>query len=78
MDFTDPKWKGRIGWAPTHGEWQMILLIAIRIEEGEEAARSWSALFRPLPTARWMWASSTTIMKPIDNKPFAVPRNGSF
>jgi iron(III) transport system substrate-binding protein len=40
MDFTDPKWKGRIGWAPTHGEWQMLLM-AIRIEEGEEAARSW-------------------------------------
>jgi iron(III) transport system substrate-binding protein len=40
MDFTDPKWKGRIGWAPTHGEWQ-ILLMAIRIEEGEEAARRW-------------------------------------
>jgi iron(III) transport system substrate-binding protein len=40
MDFTDPKWKDRIGWAPTHGEWQ-ILLMAIRIEEGEEAARRW-------------------------------------
>jgi iron(III) transport system substrate-binding protein len=40
MDFTDPKWKGRIGWAPTHGEWQ-ILLMAIRIVEGEEAARRW-------------------------------------
>lgn len=40
MDFTDPKWRGRIGWAPTHGEWQ-ILLMAIRIEEGEEAARRW-------------------------------------
>jgi iron(III) transport system substrate-binding protein len=40
MDFTDPKWKGRIGWAPTHGEWQ-ILLMAMRIEEGEEAARRW-------------------------------------
>ena len=40
MDFTDPKWKGRIGWAPTHGEWQ-ILLMAIRTEEGEEAARRW-------------------------------------
>lgn len=40
MDFTDPKWKGRIGWAPTHGEWQ-ITPMAIRIEKGEEAARSW-------------------------------------
>ena len=40
MDFTDPKWKGRIGWAPTHGEWQ-ITPMAIRIEKGEDAARSW-------------------------------------
>ena len=40
MDFTDPKWKGRIGWAPTHGEWQ-ITPMAIRIEKGEDAARRW-------------------------------------
>ncbi|MDA0265025.1 MAG: iron ABC transporter substrate-binding protein [Chloroflexi bacterium] len=40
MDFTDSKWKGRIGWAPTHSEWQ-ILLMAIRLEKGEEAARQW-------------------------------------
>ena len=40
MDFTDPKWKGRIGWAPTHGEWQ-ILVTAIRLTKGEEAARRW-------------------------------------
>lgn len=40
MDFTDPKWQGRIGWAPTHGEWQ-ILVMAIRIVEGEDAARRW-------------------------------------
>ncbi|WP_243123792.1 iron ABC transporter substrate-binding protein [Thermaerobacter sp. FW80] len=40
MDLTDPKWKGRFGWAPTHGEWQ-ILVTAIRLTEGEEAARQW-------------------------------------
>jgi len=40
MDFTDPKWRDRIGWAPTHGEWQ-ISLMAIRLLKGEEAARSW-------------------------------------
>ena len=40
LDFTDSKWKGRIGWAPSHGEWQ-ITLMAIRLERGEEAARQW-------------------------------------
>lgn len=40
MDFTDSKWRGRIGWAPTHGEWQ-ISLTAIRLLRGEEAARQW-------------------------------------
>ncbi|HEU0022456.1 MAG TPA: iron ABC transporter substrate-binding protein [Dehalococcoidia bacterium] len=40
MDFTDPKWKDRIGWAPTHGEWQ-ITLTAIRLLKGEDAAGSW-------------------------------------
>ncbi|MDA0734610.1 MAG: iron ABC transporter substrate-binding protein [Chloroflexi bacterium] len=40
MDFTDPKWKDRIGWAPTHGEWQ-ISLMSIRLLEGDDAARAW-------------------------------------
>jgi iron(III) transport system substrate-binding protein len=40
MDFTDSKWQGRIGWAPTHGEWQ-VSLTAIRLVKGEEAARQW-------------------------------------
>lgn len=40
MDFTDPKWKGRIGWAPTHGEWQ-ISLMSISLVEGEDVARAW-------------------------------------
>lgn len=40
LDFTDSKWKGRIGWAPTHGEWQ-ISLMAIRLLEGDKVAREW-------------------------------------
>jgi iron(III) transport system substrate-binding protein len=40
MDFTDPKWKNRIGWSPTHGEWQLSVT-AIRLIHGDDAARKW-------------------------------------
>jgi iron(III) transport system substrate-binding protein len=40
MDFTRPEWKGRIGWSPTHGEWQLTVT-AIRVLLGEAAARQW-------------------------------------
>lgn len=39
-DFTDPKWKGKIGWAPTNGSFQ-AMLTAMRVVWGEEKAKAW-------------------------------------
>ena len=39
-DFTDPKWKGRIGWAPTNGSFQ-AMVTAMRILWGEERTSQW-------------------------------------
>ena len=38
--FTDTKWKGRIGWAPTNSSFQ-AMVTAMRVTWGEEKTRDW-------------------------------------
>jgi len=40
MDFTDPKWKGRLAWAPANASFQAFVT-AMRIIQGPDATRAW-------------------------------------
>jgi len=40
LKLTDPKWRGRVGWAPTNASLQGYIT-ALRLVEGEDVAKKW-------------------------------------
>lgn len=40
VDFTDPTWAGRLGWAPTNGSFQAFVT-ALRVSTDDEQAAAW-------------------------------------
>ena len=40
LDFTEPEWRGRVGWAPLNASFQAFLT-AFRLRWGEEEVRAW-------------------------------------
>jgi iron(III) transport system substrate-binding protein len=62
LDFTDPKWRGRLGWAPANGSFQSFVT-AMRQVEGEEATRRWLEAMNGLETRRY--PNNVTIVEAV-------------
>lgn len=62
LDYTDDRWEGRVGWAPTNGSFQAAVT-AMRLVEGEEATRDWLTGIRENDAQ--VYASNTPIVQAV-------------
>ena len=62
LDFADPSWAGRVGWAPQNGSFQ-AWVTALRVTQGEEAARAWLEAMRANGVAAY--PNNTSIVQAV-------------
>ena len=62
LDFADPRWAGRVGWAPQNGSFQ-AWVTALRVTQGEAAARSWLEAMRANGVAAY--PNNTSIVQAV-------------
>ena len=61
-ELADPKWKGRVGWAPTNASFQAVVT-AMRNSWGEDRTRKWLAAMKINGTRSY--AKNTPILKAL-------------